>query len=109
MRIGLKRHRVTIERATTAQTDTGAMAKTWGSIGQVWAEIVPMRGDEQIQGMQLTAAVTHTIRMRRTGAAASLTPADRITYAGRTFDLTSTVDIGERGREIECVATEVTA
>lgn len=109
MKIGRKRHRVTIERITTAQTATGAMEKTWASIGQVWAEIVPQRGDEASEQMQLTASLLHTIRLRRTGAAVGLTPADRITYQGRTFELTSVADIGERNREIECQATEVTA
>jgi SPP1 family predicted phage head-tail adaptor len=109
MKIGRKRHRVTIERATSAQTATGAMGKTWTSRGQVWAEITPQRGDEASEQMQLSASVVHTIRLRRTGAAVGLTPADRITYQGRTFELTSVADIGERNREIECQATEATA
>lgn len=109
MKLGRKRHRVTIERATARQTATGAMEKTWTSLGQVWAEIIPQRGDEASEQMQLGATLAHTIRMRRTGAAISLTPADRIIYAGRTFEVTVVADIGERNREIECQATEATA
>jgi len=107
--IGIKRHRVDLERATTVQTDTGALAKTWTRIGRVWADVTPIRGEELTQAQQLTATVSHRIRLRWSAAGATLTPADRIKWGGRLFELVSVIDVGERRRELEATAREVVA
>lgn len=109
MKIGLKRRRVAIERATKSQTSSGAISKAWSVVGHAWASIDPIRGEERVQAMQLQAVVTHTIRMRMTGIAATLTAVDRITYRGRQFIISSVINIGERDRELEILATETAA
>jgi SPP1 family predicted phage head-tail adaptor len=109
VKIGIKRHRIDLQRATKAQTNTGAIERTWATFGRVWADVNPLRGDEAQAAMQLEARTTHRIRMRRTPASATLTPADRIAWGGRLFEITGVIDIAERQREIEVIAAEVTA
>jgi len=109
VKIGIKRHRIDLERAGRTQTTTGDLTKTWVRFARVWADVIPLRGAEAIQAQQTTATVTHSIRMRRTPESATLTPADRVKFGRRIFELTSVVDIGERRREIEATGHEITA
>lgn len=102
MRAGRLRKKVTIERYTTARGSYGEEVETWATLLSVWASIEPMTGNEKIQGGAVDAKVTHMIKMRDT----DITPADRITWSSRTFNITKVLDVSERGRELVIEAIE---
>jgi SPP1 family predicted phage head-tail adaptor len=60
---GRFRDPVVIEGPTRTPDGAGGFTETWTSGEQLWAEIAPLRGDEQIQAQQTTAAITHRVRM----------------------------------------------
>lgn len=103
MRAGRLKRKVTIERYTTARGDYGEEVETWATLLAVWASIEPMTGTEAIQGGAVDAKVTHMITMRHT----DITPADRITWSSRTFNITRVLDIEERGKKLLIEAIEI--
>lgn len=103
MRAGRLRKKVTIERYTTARGTYGEETETWATLLSVWAAIEPISGGEAIQGGTVDAKVSHMITMRYT----DITPADRITFSGRTFNLKSVLDREERGVKLQIEALEV--
>ena len=109
VRVGIKRHRVDLQRAAKTQSDTGDLVKTWATFGRVWADVNPLRGEELTLQQQLKATTTHRVRLRRTPASATLTPADRVKWGGRIFEIETVVDVGERRREMELMAREFIA
>ena len=65
---------------------------------QEWAERLELRGDERYAATQMVAEADTRWRIRYR---ADLTPIDRLSYAGRIYDVTGVVEIGRReGLEI---------
>lgn len=75
----------------------------WQDVMAVWASIEPIRGREYIQLQNTQAELTTRIRMRyRPG----ITPAMRVLYQDRVFDIQSVIDINERRRYLELMCIE---
>lgn len=87
--------RVEIQTKQTVRTDTGAFSHTWVTDKTVWAYIAPITGKELYAGEQVQAEVTHEITIQY-DACPTLTPANRIKYKTRFFDINVTKNIDER-------------
>lgn len=103
MESGKLRHRVAVQTATEAQDAHGQAIKTWADTAKVWASIEPLRGREYIEARQTTATVTHRIRLRHR----ALTVGQRITHAGRVFNVESVLNPAERDVLLEVMCQEV--
>jgi len=107
MRAGKLRHAVEIQKKISTQGKSGAPVKEmWGVFAETRAEIVPLKGLEQLEGQQMTARVTHEIRVRyRSG----IKPGMRIvkTIGGNIFDIRLIINRDMRNREILMTAEEV--
>jgi SPP1 family predicted phage head-tail adaptor len=92
MRAGRLRHRVTIQQRTLAQDAGGAMAPSWITVGSVAAEVRSPAGLERVQaGMdQTVATVTHQVRVR--ARELPITPAMRVQWKGRNFQIVAITD-----------------
>jgi len=94
---GARRHYVAIQQYTqTEHIDTGAPVKTYTTIANVWASIVPMRASERQNADQTTALVTHNINiLHRT----DLSPKDRIVHNDTSveYEIVSIIDINGLG------------
>jgi len=109
MRIGLLRHRVTIEAFTAIQDEYGEPIETWADLPtnpHMWAEIQSKAAGERFVsgGEQVQAAVSHTVTIRyRT----DLTVHMRLLDRGRYLMIENVVDVSGQGRELVLMCSEV--
>lgn len=76
---------------------------TWSSLDRAWAEVKPLSGTELYKARQATAEVTHQITMRWR---AGITPALRIFFNSRYFEILSAINVEERNRELQLLCKE---
>lgn len=93
MRAGKLDRSITIERLTETVSDTGGVASAWTTTATIRAEIVNQTASEFLTGYGEAEAGTIVFRIRYR---ADITTADRITYAGRQFNIKEVAEIGRR-------------
>lgn len=103
MRAGLLRHRVTIQTRSESFDDFGELDFSWSNSATVWASIEPLGGSELISARQAGSVVTHKITARHKSG---VVPKDRITHAGRTFEISSVRNYRERDISLEMMCRE---
>lgn len=116
MRAGKLRDRIGFESKTTVD-----LTQTWVATGnQCYASIEPLSARELLQGAQTHSTITHRIRIRYQ---AGITAGLRIWVVGtgefsdefnqdefdtyRYLSITSVIDVGNRHKELELLAEEV--
>jgi SPP1 family predicted phage head-tail adaptor len=104
MRAGALRHRVEIQSRSMSLSDTGSPSYTWSRHARAYADIQPNTGRESEIASEIAAVQTHLVRIRYVQG---VTPRMRILWGTRTFDINSVVNVGERGRELQLLCTEV--
>lgn len=102
MRAGKLRHRVEIQERATSRDAHGNPVETWSTAAPVFASVEPLTGNEKLTQQKITASVTHKITIR----ARTVTPRSRVLFDGRVFDVNSSLDLEERGREVHLFCTE---
>lgn len=106
MRTGKMRRQITIRTMTRTPDGMGGYTETPVDVPDIWSEVEPLEGREQLQAMQTGMQRPHRFTIRyRTG----MTGAQTIIYATRTFDIKSVVDPEERHRELVIMSDEVNA
>lgn len=109
MRIGKKRHRVTLEWwGPGKRTDSGATPNEWKAAGTVWAEVEQLRGRTLYAAQQANAETTASIRMRyRADIAAATGKTLRLRHGDMTYQLEGRpIDLGGSRRELELMCHE---
>jgi SPP1 family predicted phage head-tail adaptor len=108
MRSGDLRHRISIQKRTTAQDTYGAQQATWTDVLQVWAHVQPLSGRELIAAQAVQSETTHSIVIRYNSLLwkPSQAAAMRVLYAGRVFNITASINEDERNRMLTLAATE---
>ena len=102
MRAGKLDRTIVIERATNGVTGDGTPVTAWAPVATMRAQIVKRSADDTSHD---TGAVTVTTVTFRTRFLDGVTPADRVTYAGRAFDIAEVVELGRReGLDLRCTA-----
>lgn len=103
MQAGKLSSTITIQRQTETVTASGGVVKTWADLATVRAEIVQQTATEFLAGYGEAEDGTIIFRVRfRPG----ITTADRVSYAGRVYDLKEIKEIGrKRGLELRGVST----
>ena len=94
---------ISIERKASTDDGYGGRVNVWTELARTRATIEPLSGREQIMAMRLRNPITHKFRFRyRSG----ITGADRIVFRGRTFNIRSPINEGERNRWLTVMADE---
>jgi len=106
MSIGERRHRVTFERATETQDAFGEPDLTWTSICTSWALVQPLKGRERFNANEVQADVDHRIVTRYRSELSALSPGDRATWSGHTYDIKSVIWRDHTQKEMEILAQE---
>lgn len=106
MRAGTLSQRVTIQRPADVERASGGSPPEYEDWRAVWAAIEPITGNEYWLSNQVSAEVTHRIRMWADGLQNQLTTEHRIRFGSRTFDVSSIIDVGERHEELILMCTE---
>ena len=106
MSIGERRHRVAFETRQDVQDSFGEPDGTWTSLCTSWALVQPLKGRELLAANEIHAEVTTRIVTRNRTALASLSPKDRATWNGHTYDIKSVIHRDHRRHELEILCTE---
>ena len=101
MVIGKLRHYVKLQSSTSAQDEYNQEFKTWATDESIFAQIKPLRGAELLEYQQLSTELSHSIIIRYTSNA---TPAKRILWGTRIFDINVVRNVDERNiyQELLC-------
>ncbi len=100
---GQLKRKISIQSATKVQDDFGEETETWATDATMWASIQSVSGGEGITGNQINPEVTHKIMMRYR---AGVTPANRVLYGTRVFDINVVRNIFEENRWLELLCRE---
>jgi SPP1 family predicted phage head-tail adaptor len=104
MRAGRLRHRVQIQAATDTRASDGSLTRTWATVATRWASVEPLNGRELYYAQQVQPLVSVQVTMRYYDG---LTPAHRLYWDSRAFEIASVTSTNERGREHVVMCTEV--
>lgn len=103
MQAGQLRKRVIIQQRSQTQDDYGQPLQTWTDVATVYAGIEPLNGRELLAAQAVNSEVSHNVTMRyRTG----ITPAMRLNYQGRLFNIHTILDENERHRMLTLQCSE---
>lgn len=103
VRAGDLRRRITIEQRASTQDSSMQRVETWSTFATCWAEIRPLQGRELQTAQAVAAETTHELSLRYR---AGVTPAMRVAYQGRIFDITAVMDPDTRHRRLTLLCSE---
>jgi len=106
MSIGERRYRVVFQTPTVTQDAFGEPDKTWTTLCTSWALVQPMKGRERFSADQVQADVDTRIVTRYRNDIASLSPKDRATWGGKTYDIKSVIWRDHTRKELEILCQE---
>lgn len=98
--------RVRFQRLVNRANAFGEIVPEYVEYVTVWAEIIPVSGDESYARVATaeTARITHNIRFR---ALPGLSTKDRIQYRDRLFEIRSIIDEEEKNRTMIAECSEI--
>ena len=102
LRAGTLRHKIIIQRKTETKGAAGAIVNTWNNIKITRASINPITGKEWFINESIVNEVDQYLMLRKT----DLTPADRIIYKSRIFNIVRVLNVAERGNKFIVLAKE---
>lgn len=102
MEAGKLRHRLQVQSYTEAQDTVGQSIKTWSLETTRYGEVQPLQGRELFNAQQVQPQTTHKVIMRYY----ALTPAHRLVFNNRTFDVLSVINKDERNLVTEVLCAE---
>lgn len=104
MRAGNLRHRIQIQQPVMIQDDYGSPVETWQTICEVWASILPLRGQELFQAQQWQSKISHKVTIRyRSG----ISPRYRVLFGDRVFEVETVINVTELNRDVQMLCSEV--
>jgi len=103
MRAGELRHQIEIQRYTETTNDFGETLKQWTTIYTVKASVSPISAREFFASEKVNTEVTHKVFMRYVSG---LTPADRILFNDRIFNIKSIINYKEKNISLQLLCTE---
>ena len=110
VKIGILRHKITIQQTTQTQGDYGNTVDTWANIGTnptPWAEIIPVSGNENFIADQVWPDATHRIRIRaRNDLNTKMKIIATIHGNSRTYDILYIRNVEEKNIMTEMICRE---
>lgn len=103
MRLGEMRHRISLQVKTITKAE-GIPQENWITLVTVWASITNISGKEYFQAASVQSEITTRIQIRYRP---EITPAMRVLYGSRLFNILSVIDKDERHHELELMCKEV--
>jgi SPP1 family predicted phage head-tail adaptor len=105
MRAGQLRHIMIIQSATETQDTYGGIIETWNTVATVWAGIFQLSGREFFAAKQVNSEINCKLKLRYRGEMCTKMRGI-INGTRRYFDFQASIDVGDRGRELEILAIE---
>lgn len=95
MTAGKLDRRVTFSRATPTNTSLG-ITESWSDIGTVWASRKDVSDGERAAAGMMQATLVSRFMVRSSGFSRALTPKDRLTEGGRSYQILGIKEMGRR-------------
>jgi len=102
-RVGSKRHLGVIYALVQAKDAMGGPTKQWAEFCKVWCSLIPIKGTERWYSDEKYATATHKVNIRYLHG---IDPKMQLVARGRTFDIVSVTNIGERDKEMQLIVEE---
>jgi len=97
------KHRLTLQQEIRTPDDVGGYVRSWKDIADLWAEIMPVMGNERIVGNKIQSEITHKILLRyRDGISSDM----RLIFEKRAFNIRSVINVSEDRDVIELLVIE---
>lgn len=103
MQAGQLRRRVTIQQRSATQDEYGQPLTDWTDVATVYAAVEPLNGRELLAAQAVNSEVSHNVTIRYR---AGVTPAMRLNYGGRLFNIHAVLDENERHRMLTLQCSE---
>ena len=101
--IGDMRHRITFQKPIKTPDGHKGHTVKWQDVITVWASVEPLSGREYFSSHQISAVVTHRVKIRyREGLIETM----RIKHRERVLAIESILDKKERREELEILCGE---
>lgn len=88
--------RITISRATESRDASNNVVSTWSDLTTVWASRQDIRDSERIAAQEVGAEITTRFQIRWSSVVSGVTPKDRISFAGRVYDIVAVKETARR-------------
>ncbi len=101
--------RATLQRATVSRNSFNEPIETWETLASVWVQKSDVSAGEAFRAQEVGAQLDVRFRIRYDSSWADLSASDRLTYAGKTFNIVGVREkSGTRNRwlEVDCVARD---
>lgn len=103
MRAGRLRHRLTFMSPIQVPDGMGAVTESHATAAVVWGSLEPLRGKEYFESQAINSEITGRVVIRYLGV---INPVMIITFAGRTFEIISIINVEEKNRELQIMVKE---
>ncbi len=104
--LGSLRHRLVIQQGQPASDGGGGQSDPWADpviVATVWGKVEPLTGGERLRAMQIEDRLSHRIVIRHRPG---ITPAMRIVFGSRVFNIRAAINHEERDRFLELLCEE---
>lgn len=95
------REQVTIQSATETPNDSGGGTIAWADGDTVWANVAPVRGDEQLQAQRIDAVVLYRVTIWHRD---DVSAANRLMWGSRPLNIRAVTDPDGRRKWLEILA-----
>ena len=103
-RAGQLRHRITLQSVSTTPDSSGDRVEAFATFATVWARVEPLTGREQFIAQQIQSETNYRVEIRyRAGVVATM----RVLFGGRTFEVVSVLNVGERNSDLHLMCREL--
>ena len=104
MKIGVLRHRVTLQEKTVTEDELKQQTEVWTDIASVWASVEPLSGREYYAAKQIHAdiSVKITMRYRR-----DVCPEMRVVFNKAIYEILSVINSERKNISLVLMCREV--
>lgn len=103
IRAGELNRQITIQARSATKDSFGQESTTWTDVITCFASISPLSGRELIAAQAQVAETTHEIQIRYRNW---VTPANRVKYQGRVFNILNVLDEDMRHKSLRLLCSE---
>jgi head-tail adaptor len=106
--VSARNHKAIFERLVQPADLFTGEAGQWEEVCQEWVSLRPQTAREYIDAAQVTGQRPSIARLICSASTAKISTDCRMTIDGRTFEITSIVNVSETNHELELMVTERT-
>lgn len=86
--------RVEVQSKTEVLDDSGAVTSSWSTLGTVWAEVLPVRGQERAIADKKRGVQTYRLTVRNSGTGGKISTDCKLLWRGVELNVTTSPDAG---------------